>query len=439
VTFSTQQRNICIVGTGYVGMASAIGFAELGHQVTGYDIIPERIHNLQAGITPYWEEGIEEALRRQLSRGRIRFYDNLADAVDAADYVVIAVGTPTRRDGAADLSALDNAIEDLGMLLPAEAVIVVRSSVPVGTSEGIADRCRNDVIYAPEFLREGSAVVDFLNPDRIVVGSHSSEVAQEYGRLLSDLNRPLVVTTLSNAELIKSFSNAFLAMKVSFANEVANFCDAVDADALAVLSGVGYDSRIGRAFLSPGIGFGGPCFEKDLKSLLHVAQQRSTSHTLIAATLRVNAEQPKRVVDILERELGGLSGTHIGVWGLAFKAATDDIRDSLALSILDDLHRRGAVVVAYDPAVTAIPREYRCALAATALDAVENAAALLVLTEWPEFRLVSPWALAAKLQRGIVVDGRNILEPRAIAAAGLRYIGVGRSASPEGDAVEVAS
>ena len=218
-----------------------------------------------------------------------------------------------------------------------------------------------------------------------------------YGDTLAALNRPLLITTLRNAELIKAFSNAFLAMKISFANEVANFCDAVEADALAVLNGVGYDARIGRAFLSPGIGFGGPCFDKDLKSLNHFAQQIGTSRELISATLRVNAAQPRRIVDTLERELGGLNGTHIGVWGLAFKAATDDVRDSLALQILRDLTQRGAVISAYDPAVKTLPDGYHCALAPTALGALENADALLVLTEWPEFGLVSPWAIAAQL------------------------------------------
>ena len=428
---SIFPKHICIVGTGYVGMASAIGFAELGHYVTGYDIIPERARGLQQGITPYREPGIEEALRRHLVRDGIRFHDELEPAVRGADYVVIAVGTPAHADGSADLSALEGAIESLVPVLAEHAVIVLRSTVPVGTSERLAARCQHKLVYAPEFLREGSALVDFVKPDRIVVGATSTLVAAEYGSLLDALGRPFVITTLRNAELIKGFSNAFLALKISFANEVANFCDAVDADALAVLSGVGYDSRIGQAFLCPGIGFGGPCFEKDLKSLDHTAQLHGTSRELIAATLRVNAGQPKRIVDVLEHELGGLAGTHIGVWGLAFKAATDDVRDSLALRILDDLCDRGAVPVAYDPAVTTLPAGYRCGIAPTALAALKNADALLVLTEWPEFGLVSPWAIASQLRRGVVVDGRNVLDPRAIVAAGLRYRGVGRKASSD--------
>ena len=433
-----HPKHICIVGTGYVGMASAIGFAELGHRVTGYDIVAERVRGLQLGITPYRETGIEETLRRHLIRDGIRFHDDLELAVRGADYVVVAVGTPAHADGSTDLSAVDGAIASLAPLLPEHAVIVLRSTVPVGTSERLSARCPHEVIFAPEFLREGSALFDFINPDRIIVGAESTAAAEGYGALLATLRRPLIITTLRNAELIKSFSNAFLALKISFANEVANFCDAVEADALAVLSGIGYDSRIGRSFLYPGIGFGGPCFEKDLKSLDHVARLHGTSRELISATLRVNAAQPKRVVDILEHELGGLGGTHIGVWGLAFKAATDDVRDSLALRILDDLRARGAVAVAYDPAVKALPAGYRCGLAPTALAAIENADALLVLTEWPEFGLVSPWAIATQLRRGVVVDGRNVLDPRAIVAAGLRYRGVGRTI-PSDDVIVAAA
>jgi UDPglucose 6-dehydrogenase len=440
VIVSFESKQICIVGTGYVGMASAIGFAELGHRVTGYDIDAERVRGLQQGITPYREVGIEEALRRHLNGHTIRFYERLENAVAGADYVIVAVGTPAHESGAADLSAVEGALAALAPLMEEKTVIVMRSTVPAGTSERLAAGLENEVIYAPEFLREGSALSDFLNPDRIVVGAASGEVAEAYGALFAALGRPLVVTTSRNAELIKAFSNAFLAVKISFANEVANFCDAVDADALAVLSGVGYDSRIGRSFLSPGIGFGGPCFEKDLKSLNHVAKLHGTSRELISATLRVNDAQPKRIVDILEQELGGLAGAHIGVWGLAFKAATDDVRDSLALRILDDLRNRGAVTAAYDPAVTSLPSWHEdCTLAPSALAALANADALLVLTEWPEFGLVSPWAIASHLRRGVVVDGRNVLDPRAIVAAGLRYRGVGRTSQSNDDLVEAAS
>jgi UDPglucose 6-dehydrogenase len=280
-------------------------------------------------------------------------------------------------------------------------------------------------------LREGAALADFLNPDRIVVGAGTEVHARGYAALLESLGRPLIATTFRNAELIKGFSNAFLALKISFANEVANFCDAVDADALAVLRGVGHDRRIGTAFLMPGIGFGGPCFEKDVKSLHAVAGSLDVGRELLSATMRVNENQPKHIVGMLESELGDLAGAHIAVWGLAFKAGTDDVRDSLAVRIVDDLIARGACPVDYDPAVTEARPEVRCETRRSAIEVLENADALLVLTEWDEFAAISPWAIAKHLRRGIVVDGRNVFDPQAMAAAGLNYRGVGRRPSSD--------
>lgn len=426
-------KKICIVGTGYVGMASAIGLAELGWRVVGYDIMTERIAGLRAGITPYREAGIDEPLRRHLASGALSFVTDLAAAVREAAFVILAVGTPSNQDGSADLSSLRAAVHALqaAPLSPA-AVVVIRSTVPPGTSEEIArvlaDRAR--VIYAPEFLREGSALHDFLHPDRIVVGSESIAAATAYAMLFEKLEAPLLLTNLRNAELIKGVSNAFLALKISFANEIANLCDEVGADAGDVLRGVGYDRRIGSAFLAPGIGFGGPCFEKDVKSLRHVAERAGTGYELLRATLRINGTQPKRIVDTLEQELGGLQGTTIAVWGLAFKAGTDDVRDSLALRVLDDLVERGARPVAFDPAVRTATLPEGCRLAGGALEAATNADALLVLTEWPVFREIEPLALAQRLRRGVVVDGRNLFDPERFAAVGLRYHGVGRSLEP---------
>lgn len=429
-----EPKNICIVGTGYVGMASAIGFAELGHRVTGYDISIERIRALQQGITPYREAGIEEPLARHLQSGRIRFYETLEPAVAQADFVIIAVGTPAREDGSADLSAVGASIEALSREAPAHTVLVLRSTVPAGTTEEFAQRSGRKFVYAPEFLREGSALVDFLNPDRIVVGSDTAAAAAEYASLLASLEKPVIATSYRNAELIKAFSNAFLAMKISFANEVANLCDALGADARDVLVGIGHDRRIGTAFLMPGIGFGGPCFEKDVKSLNHVAGLVESGNELLAATLRVNDYQPKRIVDLLEEELGKpLAGVRVAVWGLTFKAGTDDVRDSIALRIVDDLIARGAIPHAYDPSIDKPQPEVKCDLAPTALAALTGAEALLILTEWPVFAEVSPWAIAGKLQGRVVVDGRNLLDPAAIAAVGLRYRGVGRRSSTARD------
>ena len=293
-----EPKNICIVGTGYVGMASAVGFAELGHRVTGYDISIERVRALQQGITPYREAGIEEPLARHLASGRIRFYETLAPAVAQADFVIIAVGTPARADGSADLSAVGSSIEALARLAPAHTILVLRSTVPAGTTEEFAQRSGRRFVYAPEFLREGSALVDFLNPDRIVVGSETEAAAADYASLFASLEKPVIATTYRNAELIKAFSNAFLAMKISFANEVANMCDLLRAAMRATFCEASV--TIGgseRLFSCPGIGFGGPCFEKDVKSLHYVASElkvRKRAARRDLARERVSAQAHRR-------------------------------------------------------------------------------------------------------------------------------------------------
>jgi UDPglucose 6-dehydrogenase len=423
------SRNICIVGTGYVGMASAIGFATLGHRVRGYDILPERIRSLQQGVTPYREDGIEASLRVHLRSGAISFHEDLAEALADADFVIVCVNTPPREDGSANLSYVDAAVSAIAERLTRDSVIVLRSTVPAGTTEALAQRTGASFLYAPEFLREASAVADFLNPDRIVVGADSRETGLRYAALFTGVNCPVHVTSYRDAELVKGFSNAFLALKISFANEVANMCCTLDADATAVLRGVGADSRIGSAFLNPGIGFGGPCFEKDVLSLDHIARERGIGGELLAATLRVNAFQPKRIVNMLEEELGSLQGLHIGIWGLAFKAGTDDVRDSLSLRIIEDLHGRGATMTAYDPAVTTLEGGAPCAMAPNALAAIDEADALLILTEWPEFASVPARSIASRLRRRTIVDGRNLLDPDTMAQAGMRYRGVGRRSS----------
>lgn len=436
-----RARPICIIGTGYVGMACTLGFAELGWSVNGYDILPERIERLRRGIPPYREPGIEESLHKHIGNGRIAFFDDIEAAAREAQIVIVAVGTPARDDGSADMSALRSAIEQLSHVEFATwPTIVIRSTVPPGTSDAIAAEVSKwaDLVYAPEFLREGSAVPDFLNPDRIVVGTDQPATAVQYVMLLEALKKRVVFTSRCNAELIKSASNAFLALKISFANEVANMCDALGATSEDVLRGIGYDRRIGSEFLRPGIGFGGPCFEKDVRSMSYVAEQHDLGSELFAATLRVNEAQPQRIVRMLESEVLPLAGRTIGVWGLAFKAGTDDIRDSLALRIVDELGRRGARMVVYDPAVRVAPLPTGSRLVATALEAT-FCDALLVLTEWPEFARVDPLDYVRHIALGVVVDGRNVLDSTRVAAAGLRYRGVGLSVSPSAEHQHIAS
>jgi len=427
-----NRDKIAILGTGYVGTANAVGFAELGYQVVGYDIDSRRIGALAAGIPPYREEGLAELLARHLAGGHLTFVNDLAAAVREANFIVIAVGTPSTDDGSADLTALDAVVEALrSTLMDRSAIVVLRSTVPAGTSDRIAARLgRLDVLFCPEFLREGNAVWDFLHPDRTIIGADSERAAEAYAELMHPLDASVIVTKRRDAELIKGGANAFLALKISFANEIANLCGALDANALEVLRGIGTDRRIGEAYLTPGIGFGGPCFEKDVQSLEHVARHNGSPSQLLQATLRVNDAQPRKVVDILEEELGELRGAQIGVWGLAFKAGTDDLRSSLALRVLDDLGARGASAVAYDPAIESATLPGRTTLARSAMEAAD-ADALLVLTEWPEFSQVDPASLAASLRRRIVVDGRNVLDGQRFARCGIRYRGVGRSMVPQ--------
>ncbi len=426
---NSSPTTIAIIGTGYVGMACVVGFAEFGYNVVGYDIIPERVRQLQNGITPYREAGISESLVRHLRTGRATFVDDFEQAVRGAQFIVVAVGTPSRPDGSADMTSIETVVERLAELHLDDSTVVVRSTVPPGTSERIAERLGNSVtvLYAPEFLREGSAVPDFLAPDRIVIGAPSTQSAQAYKSLFAHLGCPVLVMSLRDAELAKGMSNAFLAMKISFANQVANLCDELDADALEVLSAVGHDRRIGQMFLHPGIGFGGPCFEKDLKSMIHLSKENNADFDLLNATLGINDRQPGRIVEVLESELErSVSGLVVGVWGLSFKGGTDDLRDSLAVRVVEDLTARGAIVRAYDPSFhqkTDHPLKYT--VASSALDAAD-ADALVVLTDWPQFRTVDPRAVAHRLRSGLIVDGRNVLDAAAVSSAGMRYRGIGR-------------
>lgn len=429
---SYSKRPVCIIGTGYVGMACAIGLAELGWRVNAYDILTDRIDRLRRGIPPYREQGIAEALHVHMDAHRIEFFTDLELAARDAEIIIIAVGTPSREDGSADLAAVLVAIERLSAVkFTSWPTIVVRSTVPPGTSDSLAAIADDwaDLIYAPEFLREGSAVPDFLSPDRIIIGCGQPSDAVRYVNLLERLQKPVVFTSRLNAELIKGCSNAYLALKISFANEVANMCDALGGTSDDVLRGIGYDRRIGPEFLRPGIGFGGPCFEKDVKSIVHVAEKHGIGHELFSATLRVNDAQPLKIIDALERELKSLTDATIGVWGLAFKAGTDDIRDSIAVRIVDELCVRGARTIVYDPSVAVAPLPSGSRMVATALEAT-HADALLVLTEWSEFARIDPASYARNLARHVVVDGRNVLDAARVSAAGLTYRGVGLASLP---------
>ncbi len=424
----TRSTRVCVIGTGYVGMACCVGLAMLGHRVHGFDIMPDRIDRLRRGIAPYQESNIDELLREQIAAGALAFSHSIEEAAHDAELVLVAVGTPSREDGGADLTALHGAMKMLSNVnFKQRPTVVIRSTVPPGTSDLLAETAESwgDITFAPEFLREGTAIVDFLDPDRIVVGGESREAMDRYVDLFASLEKPVLRTTRCNAELIKCCSNAFLALKISFANEVANLCDAVGGTSDDVLHGIGYDRRIGKEFLQPGIGFGGPCFEKDVKSMHHTSEKYGTNSQLFSATLRVNERQPMLIVEKLESALGTLDGATIGVWGLTFKAGTSDTRDSLATRIVDALAERGATTVIYDPAIHVAPLPARSHLVRSALEAAE-CDALAVLTDWPEFKTIASSEIASRVRGKVVVDGRNMLDGAALADLGIDYRGVGR-------------
>jgi UDPglucose 6-dehydrogenase len=411
-------------------MACCVGLAMLGHRVQGFDILAHRIDRLRRGIAPYQESNIDDLLREQIAAGALAFSHSIDEAARDAELVLVAVGTPSHEDGSADLSALHGAMKMLaGVNFNQRPTVVIRSTVPPGTSDHIAETAEawGDVTFAPEFLREGTAIVDFLDPDpdRIVVGGESIEAMDRYVELFASLEKPVLRTTHCNAELIKCCSNAFLALKISFANEVANLCDAVGGTSDNVLHGIGYDRRIGKEFLQPGIGFDGPCFEKDVKSMHHTSEKYGTNSQLFSATLRVNERQPMLIVEKLESALGTLEGLTIGIWGLTFKAGTSDTRDSLAMRIVEALAERGATTLIYDPAIHVAPLPARSHLVRSALHAA-NCDALAVLTDWPEFKTIDSFEIANRVRGKVIIDGRNILDGAALAELGIDYRGVGR-------------
>ncbi len=431
------MKSIAMIGAGYVGLVTATCFAELGNAVTCVDNDPQKIAALEAGEVPFFEPSLGEMVVRNAQAKRLSFTSDIASAVRGSDVVFIAVGTPTRTDGHADLSAVRAVAREIGLALDGPKIIVSKSTVPVETGELISSIIREHaraghritVVSNPEFLREGSAVNDFLHPDRIVIGTDDPAAEQMLRELYAPLEAPLLVTDVRTSEMIKYAANAFLATKISFINEIANICELVDVDVRVVGRGMGFDQRIGTKFLNPGIGYGGSCFPKDVRALEHLAASHNYAAPLLHAVEMVNARQPERAVMKLERELGGLNGREVAVLGLAFKPDTDDVRDAPALAVVRRLLDRGAAVRAYDPIANDRAREVigdGPSFYDDMYEAVRGADAVLLATEWNEFRALD-FARCAELMRGtVVVDGRNIFDPRTVAAAGLRYVGVGR-------------
>ena len=425
------MSNIAVIGTGYVGLSSGACFAHLGHVVTCVDVVQLKIDNLNKGILPIVETGLEDLVAEGVAAGRLMFTTDVASAVKDADVVFLCVPTPEGMDGSADLSYIQTATRTLSPLLRSGAVVVNKSTVPVGSTKVVERELRRAdiaVVSNPEFLREGSAIQDFLHPDRIVVGSDNQEAAIAVGALYEKVGAPVVVTDPASAETIKYAANAFLATKISYINAVAAICEGVGADINDVVLGLGYDKRIGHEFLRPGPGWGGSCFPKDTKAMVKIAEDAGYDFGLLKGVITVNDQQYGRIVDKIRTAAGGtLKGKKIASWGLTFKALTDDLRDSPAVEIILRLLADGASVSVFDPTVTIAPKGLDgITVSASPLEACAGADVIAVLTEWDDFRWVSPAEAADAVRTKQIVDARNLLDRSEWRRAGFEYQGIGR-------------
>ncbi|MBA3008054.1 MAG: UDP-glucose/GDP-mannose dehydrogenase family protein [Proteobacteria bacterium] len=432
---------ITIIGTGYVGLVTGACLAEFGHHITCMDKDERKINSLLEGKIPIYEPGLAELVRKNVSEGRLAFTTELADSVQKASAVFLAVGTPTSRrgDGYADLTYIYAAARELAPYLSGYTVIIDKSTVPVGTARQVARLIREenptadfDVVSNPEFLREGAAINDFMRPDRIVIGSESvaaQAVMKEIYDPLYLISTPFVFTGLESAELIKYAANAFLSIKISFINEMANLCEEVGADVVDLAKAIGLDGRIGGKFLHPGPGFGGSCFPKDTLALLRIAQENGVSARSVAAAVEINAAQKAGMVKKIREALGGdVAGKTIGVLGLTFKPETDDLRDAPALSILPPLHEKGAIIQAHDPQGMEEAKKIfpECTYVNNVYEAATGADALVLMTEWNQYRAIDLERVKSLMRVPLFIDLRNVYSPQRIRAAGFEYVGVGR-------------
>ncbi len=427
---SAEREPIGVIGTGYVGLVTAAGFAALGSEVWCVDIDAAKIDRLRAGEVPIYEPGLEELLVEH--SGRLHFSTDLSQALEQARLLFVAVGTPPTYSGDADLSAVHAVVD----AIPASEhhALVMKSTVPCGTGAAIqrilGERGKDGLAYVscPEFLKEGSAVKDFMNPDRVVVGDNGDWAGDAVVELYSPLDAPLVRTDIASAEMVKLASNAFLATKISFINEIANVCEETGSDVVEVARGMGLDERIGPKFLQAGIGFGGSCFPKDVNALKQLAGNSGYHFQLLTSVIEVNELQKRRVIAKLQKHLGGLVGKRIALLGLAFKPNTDDMREASSLVLSARLNADGALVSAFDPVAETEARTLISGLrfAESAMDALTDADAVVLVTEWPEFLELDFSEVAGAMSGDLVIDGRNALDPATVRGAGLTYEGIGR-------------
>lgn len=436
---------IAVIGTGYVGLVTGTCFAESGNQVTCIDIDETKVEQLKQGEIPIYEPGLEEMVKRNTEAGRLLFTTSYADSIPEAKCIFIAVGTPQTADGSANLDSIWKVAESLAPHLSPEAIVIIKSTVPVGTNRKLAEQLKSltgrevDVASNPEFLKEGAAIEDFSKPDRVVVGVSRPEISEVLHELYKPFLRtehPFLSMELESAEMTKYVANCMLATKISFINEMANLCERVGADINQVRRGIGHDQRIGFSFLFPGVGYGGSCFPKDISALISVAQSRSMEPSILNAVDQVNTAQKKVLFDKINRYFNGqLQGKTIAIWGLAFKPKTDDIREAPSLVLIDQLLEAGAKIQVHDPvAMDNVKALYGDKLSYFKhhYDTMENADALAIVTEWNEFRHADFDYILHRLSNPVIFDGRNLYEPAKMKAKGIQYYGIGLSSeSPE--------
>lgn len=420
--------DITIIGAGYVGLVTGAGLANLGHRVRIGEANPKRVELLESGEVPIYEQGLPGLLARARERETISFHNSNKDAADGATIIFLCLPTPESPDGRADLTFVHSVIDELAGEVSDDTLFVVKSTVPPGTAANLRKRLADlgssaRLVSHPEFLREGRAVEDFMEPDRVVVGAYETADAEKIASLYRSLDTEVVFTDPTSAEMIKYANNAYLAARLTFANALANVCEAVGADVIDVIHGIGLDHRIGPHFLQPGPGYGGSCFPKDTAALIAVADEAGYDFQLLRAVIEADEEQRRRVAEKVRQAAGGgLRGRRVAMWGIAFKAGTDDVRESPALRIAQLLQADGAEVVAYDPEASSD----ELTMAANPVEAVSDADVLLVATEWPEFQTVDMGEVAGAMKGHRVVDARNLLESKSVRAAGLDYWGLGR-------------
>ena len=430
------MKQLCVVGVGYVGLVTAACFADLGNRVIALDIAEKRIEGLKQGVMPIYEPGLEELVERNVRSGRLTFTTSYAEGLAGTEFAFIAVATPAGVDGEADLRYVADAAETIAKTMSGPLIIINKSTVPVGTGDWVADIIQSNqptpiqfsVVSCPEFLREGSAIADFMQPYRSVLGSLNREAAEKVAQLHLPLRSPIIITDLRTAEMIKYASNAFLATKISFINEIANICEALGADVKEVAVGMGYDRRIGPFFLDAGLGYGGSCFPKDVKALAYMAAEKGRHPQLLHAVMDINDDRRPMAVNRLQEMLGNLRGKKIGLLGLSFKPNTDDMREAPSLEIAQSLLSQGAQVCAYDPVAMNVAHLLipEIEMAQDPYQLADGCDALVVVTEWNEFKQLDLDQIQKVMRFPFILDGRNIYDPSVMRNLGFQYRGFGR-------------